>query len=93
MVEAVDIWNRHTGKNRLDLAENSKVWTVTNDNGTLRTRSMDKYLSLKNIPANPRWRKVVRTCHFILSDSNLNNTDREILNNNLNQIMQVIKAL
>ena len=93
MVEAVDIWNRHAGKNRIDLAEKSKVWTVTIDNGTLRTRSMDKYLSLKNIPANPRWRKVVRTCHFILSDSRLNSSDRDLLNNNLNQIMQVIKAL
>ena len=93
MVEAVDIWNRHTGKNRIDLAEKSKVWTVTIDNGTLRTRSMDKYLSLKNIPANPRWRKVVRTCHFILSDSSLSSVDRDLLNHNLNRIMEVIKML
>ncbi len=93
MIEAVDIWNRHTGKNRIDLAEKSKVWTVTIDNGTLRTRSMDKYLSIKNIPANPRWRKVVRTCHFILSDSSLNTVDRELLNDNVNKIMDVIKKL
>lgn len=93
MVEAVDIWNRHTGKNRIDLAEKSKVWAVTVDNGTLRTRSMDKYLSIKNIPANPRWRKVVRTCHFILSDSSLNTIDRGLLNDNVNKIMDVIKKL
>ena len=93
MIEAVDIWNRHTGKNRIDLAEKSKVWTVTIDNGNLRTRSMDKYLSKKNMPANPRWRKVVRTCHFILSDSSLNGADRDLLNNNLNEIMAIIKVL
>ena len=93
MVEAIDIWSRHTGKNRIDLAEKSKVWTVTIDNGTLRTRSMDKYLSQKNIPANPRWRKVVRTCHFILSDSSLNSVDRNLLNDNLNKIMKILKEL
>lgn len=90
MVEAVDVWSRHTGQNRIDLAEKSRVWTITVDNGTLRTRAMDKYLSLKHLPANPRWRKVVRTCHFILSDSNLNVADRALINGNLKAIMNML---
>ncbi len=93
MVEAVDVWNRHTGQNRIDLAEKSKIWTITIDNGVLRARSMDKYLSIQQIPENPRWRKVVRTCHFILSDSSLNASDRALLNSNLEQIMDMIKGL
>ncbi len=93
MVEAVDVWNRHTGQNRIDLAEKSKIWTITIDNGVLRARSMDKYLSIKQIPENPRWRKVVRTCHFILADSTLNGSDRQLLNHNLEQVMAMIKGL
>ena len=93
MVEAVDVWNRHTGRNRIDLAEKSKIWTITIDNGVLRTRSMDKYLSIKQIPENPRWRKVVRTCHFILADSTLNTSDRKLLNDNLDEIMAMIKRI
>lgn len=90
MVEAVDVWSRHTGTNRIELAEKSKVWTVSIDNGTLRTRAMDKYMSLKHIPKNPRWRKVVRTCHFILSDSSLNTADRALISGNLKAIMNML---
>ncbi|WP_210330722.1 tetratricopeptide repeat protein [Aliikangiella sp. G2MR2-5] len=93
MVEAVSIWESHTGTNRVELAEKSKIWTVSIDNGSLRTRSLDKYLSLEKIPKNPRWRNVAGTCHFILSDASLPAEARTTLNNCLDSVMQSVKSL
>ncbi len=92
MVDAVNIWFRYTGKNKIDLAYQSKSWKVSNDNGNLRTRSMDKYLNINQIPQNPRWRNVLRTCHFILSNDDLDNNDRRLLEHNIKTIMRLIKA-
>lgn len=93
MLDAVAIWETHTGKNRVELAEKSKVWTVSIDGGTLRTRSLDKYLSMDKIPLNPRWRNVAGTCHFILSDPELAAKDRLKMNERLESLMQAVKKL
>lgn len=93
MIKALEIWERHTQTNRVELAEQSKVWTVSIDNGNLRTRSLDKYLSIDKIPQNPRWRNVVRTCHFILTDSELSSDDRAKLEDNLAEIMKTIEGI
>lgn len=93
MINAISIWESHTNTNRVELAEKSKIWTVSIDNGTLRTRSLDKYLSLDKIPQNPRWRNVAGTCHFILADPDIPAVDRLKLNQNLDEIMQIIKEL
>ena len=93
MLNAVSIWEQHSGKNKVELAEKSKIWTISIDNGTLRTRSLDKYLSLDKIPANPRWRNVAGTCHFILSDPELDSESRKILSESLELLMQAVKEL
>lgn len=93
MNEAVNIWEQHTQTNRVELADQSGIWTISNDDGTLRTRSLDKYLSLDKIPKNPRWRNVVRTCHFILSDSDLNKDGREILENKLAKVLKLFENI
>ena len=93
MVNAVSIWESHTGTNRVELAEKSRIWTVSVDNGTLRTRSLDKYLSLKKIPHNPRWRNVVGTCHFILTDAEIPASQRKKLNADLDELMSAVKSL
>lgn len=93
MLEAVDIWESHTGKNRVELAEKSKLWTVSIDGGTLRTRSLDKYLSLEKIPLNPRWRNVAGTCHYILSDEKLSIENRHRLGQRLETLMKIVKAI
>ncbi len=92
MVDALSIWEKVTGENRVELAEQSRVWTVSIDSGTLRTRSLDKYLSLDKLPANPRWRNVVRTCHFILAEVNLPTADRAVLNQRLDRVMECVKT-
>jgi tetratricopeptide (TPR) repeat protein len=87
----VETWEKHTGSNRVELAEKSGAWTITIDNGTLRTRSLDKYMSLNSMPKFPRWKNVIKTCHFILSDETLSLDDRASVNEKLDAVMQVIK--
>jgi len=92
MLNVVSIWEKHTGKNKVELAEKSKLWTVSIDNGNLRTRSLDKYLNLDKIPANPKWRNVAGTCHFVLSDETLDSSVRSQLKSDLDTLMQAVKA-
>lgn len=91
MILLVNVWEKHTGQDKIDLAEKSKAWRVTIDNGTLRTRSLDKYMNIKSIPKFPRWKNVIKTCHFILSQKTLPTEDRISINNKLDAIMQLVK--
>ncbi len=93
MNDAVNIWEEHTKTNRVELADRSKIWTISVDDGTLRTRSLDKYLSVDKIPKNPRWRNVVRTCHFILSDSTIGKNNRNKLEDNLSSLLSMVQNL
>lgn len=60
-------WQKVTGESIIELAEKSRIWSVSIDNGRLRTRSMNRYLSIDKLPSNPRWRQVARTAYFVLS--------------------------
>ena len=93
MIETINIWEIHTQSNKIELAEKSRLWTVSIDGGSLRTRSLDKYLSIDKIPNNPKWKNVVGTCHFILSDSLLTSEHRAVLTQNLELIMSFVKSL
>ncbi|MEC4725793.1 tetratricopeptide repeat protein [Shewanella sp. D64] len=92
MIDCIALWEKATQTNKVELADRSKIWKISVDSGRLRTRSLDKYLSLKKLPDNPRWRNVVKTCHFILSECDLSNDDRDLLTSHLNQIMLQVKS-
>ncbi len=79
MVYAVEIWERVSGRTRIDLAEKSRVWRVTIDEGRLRVRAMERYLSLAKLPRQPRWREVLRTAFYVLSECRLDMDERELL--------------
>ncbi len=66
MLAAIDTWERTTGQARLDFAEKSRIWRVTIDDGRVRARAMERYLSLARLPKNPRWRDVLRSAYFVL---------------------------
>jgi hypothetical protein len=68
MQASLDLWERMTRKTRIDLAERSGVWRITIDEGRLRVRALDRYLSLDTLPEKPRWREVLRTAYFVLSE-------------------------
>lgn len=71
MQASLDAWERATRKSRIDLAEASGVWRVTVDDGRLRVRAMDRYLSLESLPERPRWREVLRTAYFVLAETRI----------------------
>ena len=93
LIDAIIIWEKTTHSSHIELAEQSKIWTVSIDNGTLRTRSLDKYLSIDKIPQNPKWRHVVQTGHFVLSQDNLSAEDRKTLESHLEHVMDIVRAM
>lgn len=68
---ALALFETATGKTRIDLAERSRIWRVTVDDGRLRVRALERYLSLARLPQQPRWREVLRTAYFVLSECDL----------------------
>ena len=62
---ALNLWQNFTEKDKRTLAEETKLWRITNDGGTLKTRTLDKYLKLSQIPKNPRYATVAKTLIFI----------------------------
>ncbi|ALN94226.1 tetratricopeptide repeat protein [Lysobacter gummosus] len=66
MLASVDAWERATGTGRLEFAEKSRIWRVNIDDGRLRARALERYLSLSKLPRNPRWRDVLRSAYFVL---------------------------
>ncbi len=62
---ALNLWMNFTEKDKRTLAEETKLWRITNDGGTLKTRTLDKYLKLSQIPKNPRYATVAKTLVFI----------------------------
>ncbi len=74
---SLDLWERQTRKTRIDLAERSGVWRITIDEGRLRVRAMDRYLSLDTLPEKPRWREVLRTAYFVLAELELTGEQRQ----------------
>lgn len=66
MLAAVEAWESATASNRIELAEKSRIWRVNIDDGRLRARAMERYLSVAKLPRNPRWRDVLRTAYYVL---------------------------
>ena len=71
LARSLALWEFHTGRTKADLAEQSRAWRVYIDGGTAKTRTLDKYLSLKTLPARPRWRQVLRTAGFVINHCEL----------------------
>ncbi len=64
---ALRCWKQTTRKTKIDLAEESRIWTASIDNdGTYRTRTMDRYLKVGSLPTNPRTEDVLDTGYFVL---------------------------
>jgi len=87
MLAVVDAWERSTGTTRLDLAEKSRIWRVTVDDGRLRARAMERYLSLSKLPHNPRWRDVLRSAYHVLGHCALEAQTREDLQRRVDAVL------
>ena len=66
---SLQYWIQTTGKTKIDLAEESRLWTAAIDrHGTYSTRTLDRYLSLRNLPQKPRWRTALQTAYFVIQN-------------------------
>jgi two-component system, sensor histidine kinase LadS len=84
-------WQKVTGESIIDLAEKSRIWSVSIDNGRLRTRSMNRYLSLDKLPSNPRWRQVARTAYFVLSKVSHDEEARMALESSVSRLQEIVE--
>lgn len=87
MLSALEHWECDTGTGRLELAERSRIWRVAVDDGRVRARSMERYLSLARLPQNPRWRDVVRTAYFVLQQCTMPPEARERLQRQVDAVL------
>ena len=67
MTFSLRCWKQKTRKTKVDLAEESAIWTASIDaDGTYRTRTLDRYLKIATLPANPRVNDVLDTGYFVI---------------------------
>lgn len=92
MLSALAAFERATGKTRIELAEQSKLWRVTVDDGRLRVRAMERYLAVAKLPKQPRWREVMRTAYFVLAHCQLANQIRTEIETQLQQIESALRS-
>lgn len=68
MKTAVLYWELATQRNKVQLADESGLWRVYIDNrGTCSTKTLDKYLHIDSLPANPKLHIIEKTLHFVLA--------------------------
>jgi PAS domain S-box-containing protein len=87
MLAVIEAWERSTGKNRIELAERSRIWRINIDDGRLRARAMERYLSLSRLPQNPRWRDVLRLAYYVLGECRLEPAERDDLQRRVDGVL------
>jgi two-component system sensor histidine kinase ChiS len=83
---ALITWERYTHKTKAELAEESHCWRVYLDGASAKTRTLDKYLSVKTLPAKPRWRAVIKTVNYVLDHCEMSPEDRQALEELIQQV-------
>ncbi|MBF0277697.1 MAG: AAA family ATPase [SAR324 cluster bacterium] len=62
-------WEETTAGNKVDLAENSGLWSVfMEQRGVFRARTLERHLKLKTLPKKPRWQAVLQTAQYVLHE-------------------------
>lgn len=87
MLAVIEAWERSTGRNRIELAERSRIWRINIDDGRLRARAMERYLSLSRLPQNPRWRDVLRLAYYVLGECRLDPAERDDLQRRVDGVL------
>ena len=63
---ALGCWEELTGKDKIDLAQESRMWSVYWGKSAPTTRTLDKYLKQETLPRRPRYARVLKTGDFVL---------------------------
>jgi|GEM_PF-2988384 len=64
----LEYWEQTTGKSKIELAEESNLWSVSREGSAPRVKTLDRYLHLNSLPAKPRWRNVIETTEYVLNE-------------------------
>ena len=88
MLIALQCWEQNTGKSKIDLAEESKLWRVSIDNGQLRVCTLDRYLDISKLPKLPRWHQVIKTAYFVLDTIKSESSIRDELEITLQALLE-----
>jgi tetratricopeptide (TPR) repeat protein len=86
MTLSLSIWEQCTGKSRIELAEESKVWKVNIDDGRLRVRTFERYLNIKTLPKKPRRRNIISTANHVVIHANNDHPQLQLLINKIAQL-------
>lgn len=92
MTVTLHVWESTTHKSKIELAEESSIWVVSIDEGRLRTRTFDRYLRTELLPKIPRWREVIRTTYFVLSNPDIDPELRRNLELELNKTKALLQV-
>lgn len=92
MLLAIQVWEDETNTSKLELAQKSKLWSVAVDDGRLRARALERYVSVNALPKNPRWRAVLRTCNFVLKNATSSEPDTRELESKMRSFQRVMKT-
>lgn len=93
MTESLNLWRKSTGKSKFDLAEESGIWRVSLDRSSLQVRTLDKYLLVETLPDRPRWRDVIGTGEYVLSQvAPLQPQTAEPLSGHVTTLKRMVKA-
>jgi two-component system, sensor histidine kinase ChiS len=87
MLLTIDAWERSSGQSRIEFAERSKIWRVNIDDGRLRARAMERYLSVSKLPQNPRWRDVLRSAYYVMGQCPLEPSQRDDLQRHIDKLL------
>lgn len=90
MVVTLKYWERESGQNKFQLAEDSQLWRVYLDRSTLQTRTLDKYMHLETLPKTPRWKTVLSTIEYVLTHCQIETKERNKIENLRAQLQKLL---
>jgi CheY-like chemotaxis protein len=77
---AVRCYEEETGKDALEFARDSELWKIEmNPDGWERARTLNRYLSLRSCPKNPRMKTVLASVAFALNQAGASNSCKKTL--------------
>jgi hypothetical protein len=62
---ALHCWENVIGKSKIELCEESGLWTLTLDRSTYRARHLERHLKLSTTPHNPDYLLILKTAQFV----------------------------
>jgi two-component system sensor histidine kinase ChiS len=92
MNNALSCWSESAGKGKIELAEESGIWRAYLDNGTYKTRTLDKYLDIDKLPKKPRINDVLQTVEFVSRHCDQNRACLKPLQSAHTKLMAILKA-